>query len=59
MVRAHGVVEMSALRNLAALVWLWIRITAVLAAIAFAAGAVLHAVDPLAGVHRMDASGAT
>lgn len=50
---------MSTIRSLAALAWLWIRITVVLAIVAFVAGAVLHAVDPLAGVHRMDASGAT
>lgn len=38
---------MTALRSLAALVWLWIKITVVLAALAFVAGAVLAAIDPL------------
>lgn len=38
---------MNGLRNLAALAWLWIRITVVLAMVAFVAGAVLHAIDPL------------
>ena len=40
---------MSTIRSLAALAWLWIRITAVLAMVAFVAGAVLHAIDPLRG----------
>jgi hypothetical protein len=37
----------NALRNLFALIWLWIKITAVLGAVAFAAGAALQAADPL------------
>lgn len=41
---------MIALRSLASLIWLWIKITVVLAALAFVAGALLSAVDPLQGV---------
>lgn len=41
---------MTAPRSLASLVWLWIKITVILAALAFVAGAVLSAVDPLHGV---------
>lgn len=41
---------MTTLRSLAALVWLWIKITVTLAALAFVAGAVLSALDPLQGV---------
>lgn len=38
---------MITLRSLASLVWLWIKITVILAALAFVAGAVRSAVDPL------------
>lgn len=38
---------MTALRSLASLVWLWIKITVVMGAVALAAGAVLAAIDPL------------
>lgn len=38
---------MTTLRSLASLVWLWIKITIVLAALALAAGAVLAAIDPM------------
>lgn len=39
------------IRNLAELVWLWIRITVVLAVIAFAAGAVMHAMGHTAATY--------
>lgn len=41
---------MTALRSLASLFGLWIKITVILAALAFVAGAVLSAVDTLQGV---------
>ena len=41
---------MTTLRSIASLLWLWIKITVVLAALAFAAGAVLAEIDPLHGV---------
>ena len=41
---------MTALCSLASLIWLWIKITVILAALAFVAGAVLSALDPWQGV---------
>lgn len=38
---------MTTLRSLAALVWLWVKLTVVMGAVALAAGAVLAAIDPL------------